>query len=150
MRRVAFALPLLLLMPAGAALAQASGSYQNSCTDISQNGSVLVARCKGPGGMYNTTIDLDRCGRMGVANDRGRLTCGNQRGSARPGRDSGDGDYAQRGYGDGDTVPRRSRRYDDGGGNPRRGYDGYGGRPRYQGGDDGYAPRRRYYDPDAE
>ena len=142
MRQAVFAIPLLLMMPAGAAFAQASGSYQNTCTNISQNGSTLIARCQGPGGLYDTTLDLDRCGNIGVANNRGRLACGNQRGSASLARGGGDDD--------GDNQPRRRRYNNDYGQRDYgQGDGGYAARPRYGNPDDGYAqPRRRYYSPD--
>ena len=60
------------------------GSYQRSCTNVRQQGSTLSAVCdNGRGRPVETSIDVNRCGRMDIGNSRGVLQCGNVRGSAR-------------------------------------------------------------------
>lgn len=60
------------------------GSYQQSCTNVRQQGSTLSAVCdNGRGRAVETSIDVNRCGRADVGNNRGVLQCGNIRGSAR-------------------------------------------------------------------
>jgi hypothetical protein len=135
MRSVAIALPLILLLPAGVAFAQAPGSYRGSCVDISQDGPMLTARCRGPNGDYReTSIDLSACGGQPVANSFGRLTCGNVAGSSRPGS----------------VAPRRRDEYGTAG--PGYGSDGARRHRRQYGNDDpGYGydapPPRRYAPP---
>ena len=157
MRLVLATVPLLtLLLPIAVAEAQVPGSYRGSCTNISQNGSTLSARCKGSGGRYNdTSIDVDQCRGQPVANSFGRLTCGGVRGSSEP---------VPNGDGGGYVRPRRyNDQADDGYGAPQRPrYDAppprYGApppRPPYyrQDDPDGYAPpppRPRRYDPDQD
>ncbi len=144
MRSIVIALPLVLLLPMGAAKAQVGGSYQGSCTGISQDGSMLSARCRAASGQFfESTIDVERCRGQGVSNTNGRLTCGGVQGSARP---AGGGRFGDEG------GPRRYQRYD-GEGGPPRGYDAPP--PRYRPPEDqnyGYAPppRRPRYDPDQE
>ena len=61
------------------------GSYQQSCTDIRQDGSVLSAVCgDGRGRRVESSIDVNRCGRGDIGNNRGYLQCGNVRGNGRP------------------------------------------------------------------
>lgn len=60
------------------------GSYQQSCENIRQQGSVLSAVCgAGRGGHVESSLDLRRCGGTDVGNIGGYLTCGNTRGSGR-------------------------------------------------------------------
>jgi len=60
------------------------GSYQQSCSDIRQNGSTLSAVClDGRGRRMESSIDVNRCGRGDIGNSRGFLTCGNIRGNGR-------------------------------------------------------------------
>ncbi len=60
------------------------GSYQQSCSDIRQNGSTLSAVClDGRGRRTESSIDVNRCGRGDIGNSRGFLTCGNIRGNGR-------------------------------------------------------------------
>ncbi len=60
------------------------GSYQQSCSDIRQNGSTLSAVClDGKGRRMESSIDVNRCGRADIGNSRGLLTCGNIRGNGR-------------------------------------------------------------------
>ena len=60
------------------------GSYQQSCSDIRQNGSTLSAVClDGKGRRMESSIDVNRCGRADIGNSRGFLTCGNIRGNGR-------------------------------------------------------------------
>jgi len=61
-----------------------AGSYQQSCSDIRQNGSTLSAVCgDGRGRRVESSIDVNRCGRGDIGNNRGVLTCGNIRGNGR-------------------------------------------------------------------
>ncbi len=61
-----------------------AGSYQQSCSDIRQNGSTLSAVClDGRGRRTESSIDVNRCGRGDIGNSRGFLTCGNIRGNCR-------------------------------------------------------------------
>jgi hypothetical protein len=133
MLKVLFVAPMLLAGSTLVAYAQVPGSYRQSCSGVSQDGSLLNAECRGTDGRtYSTTIDVARCGRNGIVNNGGRLACGNVRGSARPverGRGyEGDGrDYDR---------PREFRpRYAP----PDRGYD--------QEDDGGYRPPPRRYAP---
>jgi len=60
------------------------GSYQQSCSDIRQNGSTLSAVCgDGRGRRVESSIDVNRCGRGDIGNNRGFLTCGAIRGNGR-------------------------------------------------------------------
>ena len=60
------------------------GSYQQSCSDIRQNGSTLSAVCgDGRGRRVESSIDVNRCGRGDIGNSRGYLQCGNIRGNGR-------------------------------------------------------------------
>ena len=61
-----------------------AGSYQQSCSDIRQNGSTLSAVCgDGRGRRVESSIDVNRCGRGDIGNSRGYLQCGNIRGNGR-------------------------------------------------------------------
>ena len=61
-----------------------AGSYQQSCGEIRQNGSTLSAVCgDGRGRRVESSIDINRCGRGNIGNNRGFLQCGNIRGSGR-------------------------------------------------------------------
>ncbi len=61
------------------------GSFQQSCSDIQQNGNTLSAVCdNGRGRRFVTSIDTRRCGRSDIGNQRGILQCGNVRGNGRP------------------------------------------------------------------
>ena len=61
------------------------GTYQQSCSDIRQNGSTLSAVCgDGRGRRVESSIDVNRCGRGDIGNSRGYLQCGNIRGNGRP------------------------------------------------------------------
>lgn len=61
------------------------GSYQQSCSNIRQNGSTLSAVCgDGQGRRVESSIDVNRCGRSDIDNSRGYLQCGNIRGNGRP------------------------------------------------------------------
>ena len=60
------------------------GSYQQSCSDIRQSGSTLSAVCgDGRGRRMESSINVNRCGRGDIGNNRGFLTCGNIRGNGR-------------------------------------------------------------------
>jgi len=60
------------------------GSYQQSCTDIRQEGSTLLAVCgDGRGNRVESSIDVNRCGRSDIGNNRGYLQCGNIRANGR-------------------------------------------------------------------
>ena len=60
------------------------GSYQQSCDDVRQEGSVLSAVCgDGRGRRFESSIDVNRCGRSDIGNSRGYLQCGNTRASGR-------------------------------------------------------------------
>lgn len=60
------------------------GSYQRSCGDIQQQGSVLSAVCgDGRGGRVESSIDLNRCGRSDISNNGGYLQCRNIRARGR-------------------------------------------------------------------
>lgn len=61
------------------------GSYQQSCEAIQQQGSILSAVCgDGRGHRYESSIDVNRCGRSDIGNSRGYLQCGRIRASGRP------------------------------------------------------------------
>ena len=61
------------------------GSYQRSCSDIRQEGPVLSAVCgDGRGRRFESSIDVNRCGRSDIGNNGGVLQCGNVRGRGRP------------------------------------------------------------------
>ncbi|UDL96086.1 CVNH domain-containing protein [Lichenihabitans sp. PAMC28606] len=154
MTKLWLALPVLCLLPLGGASAQVSGSYQQSCRNVQQDGNSLTADCKVPGGgTVRSTLDLGRCRGQGVANSYGRLACGNVQGSAAPGgRSRNNGDNGNDGGYDGGG---RRRNQDSDYVQPGRG--GYGQPQGYGYGqpgpnDDDYAPRRprRYYQPDDE
>jgi hypothetical protein len=131
MTKIWVLLPALCLVPLATASAQVPGSYRQSCKNVSQNGNALTAECKAPGGQwFRSTLDLGRCRGQGVANNFGRLSCGNAQGSAAP--------------------ARRRDDYDNGGYAPRRyPQPGYAPRDNY-GDDNSYAPPRprQYYAPD--
>ena len=56
------------------------GSYQQSCGDIRQEGSTLSAVCgDGRGNRVESSINVNRCGRSDIGNNRGYLQCGNIR-----------------------------------------------------------------------
>jgi len=60
------------------------GSYQQSCDDVRQEGSILSAVCgDGRGRRFESSIDVNRCGRSDIGNSRGYLQCGNTRASGR-------------------------------------------------------------------
>ena len=60
------------------------GSYQQSCDDVRQEGSILSAVCgDGRGRRFESSIDVNRCGRSDIGNGRGFLQCGNTRASGR-------------------------------------------------------------------
>ena len=61
------------------------GSFQQSCSDIQQNGNILSAVCgNGRGRQFATSIDTRRCGKSDIGNQGGILQCGNVRGNGRP------------------------------------------------------------------
>lgn len=95
------------------ALAQASGSYRATCTDVDQRGPYLRALCRDVRGrLVQTQLDLRGCGGS-VSNINGRLACdGGGRGYGRGGRDRDE-------YGGRD---RRRDRDDDDDYGSRRGY----------------------------
>ncbi|WP_131118981.1 CVNH domain-containing protein [Lichenihabitans psoromatis] len=156
MTKLWLALPVLCLLPLGGASAQVSGSYQQSCRNVQQDGNSLTADCKVPGGgTVRSTLDLGRCRGQGVANSYGRLACGNVQGSAAPGGRSRNNGYGDNGNDGGYDGGGRRRNQDSDYVQPGRGGygqpQGYGyGQPRPN--DDDYAPRRprRYYQPDDE
>lgn len=60
------------------------GSYQQSCDNIRQQGSVLTAVCgAGRDRHVESSLDLSRCGGGDIGNIGGYLTCGNNRGNGR-------------------------------------------------------------------
>ena len=60
------------------------GSYQRTCSDAQQSGSILTAVCgDGRGRQVETSIDVNLCGRSDIANSRGVLQCRGIRGSGR-------------------------------------------------------------------
>lgn len=60
------------------------GSYQQSCSNAQQSGSVLTAICNdGRGRKVQTSIDVEACGRSDIGNIQGTLQCGSVRGSSR-------------------------------------------------------------------
>lgn len=60
------------------------GSYQQSCGDIRRDGSTLSAVCSdGRGSQVESSIDINRCGRLDIGNNRGYLQCGNIRANGR-------------------------------------------------------------------
>lgn len=76
------------------------GSYQQTCTDISVNGSTLTARCQDTGGGWRSTQlnDYRDCNTE-IVNDNGSLRC------SRGGYGQGGGyGYGQGGYPPGDYV----------------------------------------------
>ncbi len=53
-----------------------SGSYQQSCVNISMHGSTLSASCTaGSGGRVYSSLDVNRCGGSNVINSNGYLRC---------------------------------------------------------------------------
>lgn len=57
------------------------GSYAATCSGSYVNQGRLYADCRDERGrLRGTSIDLQRCGNFDVANDNGRLVCGNVRG----------------------------------------------------------------------
>lgn len=60
------------------------GSYQRSCGDIQQEGSILSAVCgDGRGGRVESSLDVNRCGRSDISNNGGYLQCRNIRARGR-------------------------------------------------------------------
>ena len=67
---------------APAAMAQAPGSYLDSCRRVHQRGPVLHALCRSRDGDWaETALDLRACRAGDVANRNGRLICVGGRGS---------------------------------------------------------------------
>lgn len=59
------------------AVAVPPGSYRESCTNISSNGSVLFATCPDVNGnMHQASLNYARCPGSQVANNNGTLVCG--------------------------------------------------------------------------
>jgi hypothetical protein len=59
-------------------------SYQQSCSDIQQNGSTLSAVCLDGGGRRTESlIDVNCCGQRDIGNNSSILTCGNIRSNGR-------------------------------------------------------------------
>lgn len=57
------------------------GSYQSSCNEISVRGDRLYATCRDVGrNQRASSLDLNRCGGVDIANSNGLLICGSQRG----------------------------------------------------------------------
>ena len=60
------------------------GSYQRTCSDAQQSGSILTAVCgDGRGRQVETSIDVNLCGRSDIANNGGILQCRGVRGRGR-------------------------------------------------------------------
>src|SRR5215467_15538052 len=76
------------------------GSYQQTCTNLSMNGSTLYARCQDVnGGWRSTSLNVQNCTGE-IINNNGSLQCGGQSG------------YYNRGYGDRDRNRDRDRDWD--------------------------------------
>lgn len=91
------------------------GSYQQSCTNASVNGTVLSASCRNDAGQWAySSIDVRQCSGGGIANYNGRLACEN-----------GYGNY---GYGNGGNYSGRrgGRRHDNDDDDDNRGNRGNG------------------------
>src|SRR5262245_61510773 len=83
----------VLLGSAAQAATPPSGTYQQSCRDITAGGGVLVATCrKGRDWNYTTLADYRDCD-GDIANVNGRLSCVRDRRDD----DDDDGDWAPRG-----------------------------------------------------
>jgi len=60
-----------------------AGSYRDSCNNAYMTGRTLNASCRDNRGRYvRTTLDTRTCGRRGIANVNGRLTCAGDGGNA--------------------------------------------------------------------
>lgn len=80
------------------------GTYAQSCTGEYVNQGRLYADCRDRrGGVRGTSIELNRCSSSDIANDDGRLICGNHRGDyeGRPGNGGGNGGGGNGGGGNG-------------------------------------------------
>lgn len=66
-----------LAFGATAALAVPRGSYLRSCSNVTQSGPILRARCEVSPGIYNppSQLDVSRCSGNDIANIRGQLRC---------------------------------------------------------------------------
>lgn len=120
----------------GSVSAQARGSYLQSCNNIQQDGSLLIAACRDrAGNLRATRLDTRNC-RGDIGNNNGQLTCagGGGGGVAPPPQQRG-------GFDDRRDDRRFDRRDDRRGYEDRRGYDDR--RRRF---DDDEPPRRRRYE----
>ena len=69
-----------------------NGSYQTSCNDISVRGDRLYATCRDVGrNQRASSLDLNRCRGVDIANSNGLLICGSQRGEWERGNSGGGG-----------------------------------------------------------
>ena len=74
---VTASLGLAILAGATAASAAPRGSYLSTCSNVSQSGTMLSARCEVSPGIYasRTQLDLSRCSGNDISNIRGKLRC---------------------------------------------------------------------------
>lgn len=73
---VAIGIAVIAGLSAVPAAAQPRGSYRASCRDIREHGPFLTAECRARNGRWvRSRLDLRDCGRAGIANINGRLTC---------------------------------------------------------------------------
>ena len=57
------------------------GSYQQSCVNLSMNGSTLSGSCTNSSGQrVYSSLDVNRCGGSGIVNVNGNLTCNGNNG----------------------------------------------------------------------
>lgn len=69
-----------------------NGSYQSSCNEISVRGDRLYATCRDVGrNQRASSLDLNRCRGVDIANSNGLLICGGQRGDWEGGQNWGGG-----------------------------------------------------------
>ena len=69
---------VFVLAPATAEAAPPQGSYLQTCSSVTQSGSIVTASCRNSSGLtYRTSIDNNSCIRLGepIANIGGSLRC---------------------------------------------------------------------------
>jgi hypothetical protein len=94
------------------------GSYQQSCTNLSMNGSTLTGSCTNSSGQrVYSSVDVNRCGGSGITNNNGYLSC------------NGNNGYNNNGYSNNGNVHRQHghhrNRNNDGDDNNNQGNNGY-------------------------
>lgn len=74
---VASVVAATLALGAPPAVAAPRGSYLRSCSNVTQSGPILRARCEVSPGIYSppSQLDVSRCSGNDIANIRGQLRC---------------------------------------------------------------------------